>query len=157
MDHNRHQEQISQFIDNELAENDSPALFAHLSTCKECREFLQESMGLRTGILEKRLAFPTVVDENIRRRLSFLSRFGEHEGLAFFNRLRETRIRLSLLSAAAVILVLITGGTLYSIFTPSETKNAPETQIICLKTLPEIEVRAYYPAPGSSEKKGNRQ
>ena len=48
MDHTYFQEQISQFIDNELAEHDAPDLFAHLSACKVCREFLKESLQLRS-------------------------------------------------------------------------------------------------------------
>lgn len=48
MDHIHYQEQASQFIDTELRDQDAPSLFSHLSVCAECREFLKESLHLRS-------------------------------------------------------------------------------------------------------------
>jgi anti-sigma factor RsiW len=59
MDHLHYQEQISQLIDNELAENDSPKLFSHLSECTECREFLQETFQLRSKLTVSHPPVPT--------------------------------------------------------------------------------------------------
>lgn len=48
MDHIHYQEQASQFIDMELEDQDATSLFSHLSVCPECREFLKESLQLRS-------------------------------------------------------------------------------------------------------------
>ena len=50
MTHNDYQEQVSQLIDGELAAADQPSLFAHLSECAECRNFLNSTLALRSQL-----------------------------------------------------------------------------------------------------------
>lgn len=50
-----YQEQVSQYIDRELADDESQALFEHLSTCSECRSFLRSTLELRSKIHDEML------------------------------------------------------------------------------------------------------
>ncbi|HEY4612386.1 MAG TPA: zf-HC2 domain-containing protein [Bacteroidota bacterium] len=48
--HDTYQEHISQLIDGELSSQDQPSLFAHLSECAECRNFLNSALTLRSNL-----------------------------------------------------------------------------------------------------------
>ena len=50
-----YQEQVSQYIDGELDDKESGALFKHLSTCGECRSFLRSALELRSKIHDEML------------------------------------------------------------------------------------------------------
>ena len=47
MNHENIQQQISQFMDNELPKERQRELFIHLAECEECREFFVESKKIR--------------------------------------------------------------------------------------------------------------
>lgn len=50
MTHDHYQQLTSQFIDDELGPEAEQELFAHLSSCSECREFLKASWRLQVDI-----------------------------------------------------------------------------------------------------------
>jgi len=50
-----YQEQVSQYIDGELGDEDSGILFKHLSLCAECRSFLRSTLELRSKIHDEML------------------------------------------------------------------------------------------------------
>lgn len=70
MTHDQFQEQISRLLDNDLREEESTPLFAHLSSCRECREFLQSCLRLRSGLAADSLPVPASADGKLRQRFS---------------------------------------------------------------------------------------
>ena len=67
--HDHFQELVSQLIDAEIDGSESEALFAHLSQCLECREFLNVAMKLRTGLVSSRVNTPDSVSRRFRERV----------------------------------------------------------------------------------------
>ncbi len=49
---NEYQEQISAYIDNELADAETVKLFRHLGECAECRSMMHSMMQLRSALFE---------------------------------------------------------------------------------------------------------
>ncbi|MEW5797936.1 MAG: zf-HC2 domain-containing protein [Bacteroidota bacterium] len=49
---NEYQEQISAYIDNELADAETSKLFYHLGECAECRGTMQSMLQLRSALFE---------------------------------------------------------------------------------------------------------
>ncbi len=140
MNHLQYQEQISQLVDNELAEGKSRALFAHLSTCKECRQFLQDGMRLRTGLMTRTLEVPSRVDRNLRQNLAAEMTAAKPTKLVFVRRFRETRIPLSFATAA---LILMMAGTyaLSSFLIRSEAiSEPPQERDVYIHMLPAVDV-----------------
>lgn len=70
MTHDQFQEQISRLLDNDLHEEESISLFTHLLTCHECREFMQSSLKLRSGLAASSLNVPASVDMRLHQRFS---------------------------------------------------------------------------------------
>ena len=66
MTHDDYQEQISQLIDGELGEQSEPALFAHLSTCGDCRSFLNSALTLRSKLATISSPIPQGLDDQMR-------------------------------------------------------------------------------------------
>lgn len=56
MNHENIQQQISQFMDNELPKEQHREMFMHLAECEECREFFVESKKIHDAV-------HTLVDE----------------------------------------------------------------------------------------------
>jgi len=53
---NEYQQQISQYIDNQLEDSDTSELFRHLGDCEECRDFLKSILKLRSAIFARCVA-----------------------------------------------------------------------------------------------------
>jgi anti-sigma factor RsiW len=68
MTHDQYQEQISRLIDHDLREEDSSQLFTHMASCRECREFLNSSLRLRSGLAANSLATPSNLDRTMQQR-----------------------------------------------------------------------------------------
>jgi hypothetical protein len=47
MNHEYHQQLVSEFVDREIRAEDEQELFHHLSSCAECREFLKAACRLQ--------------------------------------------------------------------------------------------------------------
>ena len=50
MNHQNIQEQISQFMDNELPKEQHREMYMHLAECEECREFFAETMRIHDAV-----------------------------------------------------------------------------------------------------------
>ena len=142
-----YQEQVSQLIDNELEEQESPAMFAHLSTCAECRGFLHTSLRLRSGLQEHGpLLAPTHVDEKVlgtapsKRRLV-------PDRLAIPSVLWKRRVSLPVPVAAAVIVLLMLGSIALSSLWFRGPEPQFQAQTVYVTTLPTVEVQGYYSQP----------
>ena len=71
MDCNEYQEQISQFLDRELPADATPGMFAHLSVCTRCREFMQATLSVRSALAsEPDIPLPEELDERFAARFS---------------------------------------------------------------------------------------
>lgn len=67
MNCNAIQEGISALIDNELRDDESKPVFAHLSECHACRGFLRTAMHLRSTLSSAAaLAVPATRDERVQ-------------------------------------------------------------------------------------------
>ena len=113
MDHNQYQEQISQLVDNELSGRRSPKLFAHLSTCGECRQFLQKSLQLRSRIV----ATPPPELSAKLRHSTWNSRVSH--GLRITSIIvptssRAAQLQMQLPAFVLMLFMLIVGGLLFS-------------------------------------------
>jgi hypothetical protein len=138
MDHINYQEQISQFIDNELPEKDSPAFFAHLSMCEKCREFLQEALRLRSQLQTKSLTVPLQFDQSIRKNLLRRSKT-DLENQSFLKHIWGRRLTLSYPVVATALIIGITLGVLA---TDNVINTQPTPSVVYISTIPECEVVA---------------
>lgn len=105
MTHEKYQEQISQFIDGELEERLQSALFAHLSTCDECRRFLNATLALRSNLATgSSISLPQGFDQRVATTLLGVP------PLQLLNA-RPAAFRLAL--AASIAFLLLMGGLLF--------------------------------------------
>ncbi len=96
-----YQRNFSKLMDNELGEEECASLFTHMGACSTCREFFRTSMLIQSEFDELRVPEPGGL-------LGFkYSRRDETEKvnrvLSFVRALRDTRIPLSLATAAIVV------------------------------------------------------
>ena len=64
MEHNTAQEQISQFLDDELPKEELQPMFMHLGECDECRGFFVRSNSIRDTAKQMRyMPFPDQIDQ----------------------------------------------------------------------------------------------
>jgi hypothetical protein len=108
------QENASRFMDGLLDASDQAALFAHLSTCPDCRSFLSSSVRVREVVRKDAIALPPGIDEAFFEQL--LSR---HATGADSRRRPETFWRrdvlLSVPLAAAALLLVVLASVLFSL------------------------------------------
>lgn len=108
------QENASRFMDGLLDASDQAALFAHLSTCPDCRSFLSASVRVREVVRNDAVALPPGIDEAFFEQL--LSR---HATGADSRRRPETFWRrdvlLSVPLAAAALLLVVLASVLFSL------------------------------------------
>ncbi len=103
MTHDEYQEQISQFIDGELGEQFQPGLFAHLSTCAECRRFLNSTLALRSKLATLLDPIPAGLDLRMQNTFATTPVYGLNAQPAAF--------RLAL--AASIAFILLMGSLLF--------------------------------------------
>jgi anti-sigma factor RsiW len=70
---NEYQQQISQYIDNQLEDSDTSELFRHLGDCEECRDFLKSILKLRSAILQDVLRQPSISGKRTRAKVGKFS------------------------------------------------------------------------------------
>jgi len=141
-----YQEQVSQLVDNELGERESPALFAHLSTCNECKGFLQSTLRLRAGLYEDAtLLAPNQLDEKVLSTAPARKR-SESDRPATRRILWKRRVSMPL-PAAVLMMVLVMAliAATSSLWFPALYPQ-PEThaQTVYVTTFPAVEVDGYY-------------
>jgi anti-sigma factor RsiW len=146
------EEQISQLVDGELSKSESHSLFAHLSSCEHCGEFLRELLRLRENIQKAEVPEET---DNLAARLAqlvepkpFVLMKERAQSLPFWRR------RLSLTAPWAVVtsLVLIALSSVASVIWFREVTKPPEERVVYIMALPEVEVRGE-PLQGKSNGK----
>jgi len=152
------QENASRFMDGKLEAGDQARLFAHLSSCTDCRSFLASSVRVREVIRKDPATLPAGIDEELFERLSghhVLRAVGQNRPQPFWRR----EVMLSFPLAAAALLLVVLASMLFSIlFMRSGTGgNALEAvlgkgraagyqTVVVVYQLPEEQVVAMPPA-----------
>lgn len=103
MTHDDVQEQISQLIDGELGTETQPALFEHLSSCAECRSFLNSTLALRSKLAT--MSEPIPVGFDLRMQNTFAS--------TPIYRLKAQPAAVRLAFAASIAFILLVGSLLF--------------------------------------------
>jgi anti-sigma factor RsiW len=113
------QEDASSFMDGMLGASGQAALFAHLSTCTDCRSMLSTSVRVREVLRKDSTMFPEGLDEAVFERMAEYRahktrdlRPGDDQRTRKFFWRREIHLPLPL--AAAALLLLILGSMLFS-------------------------------------------
>ncbi len=139
MEQGHQEERISQFIDNELAQEETTAMFAHLGGCSECQSFLLEALQLRSHLQASRNIMIAPVDWLRPYMLSSPLRGAkaEKKNIPWYVMGHSTHTNYSLVTIAATIAIAVglffTTRLLYSPSVPS---------VIYVSTTPECEVIA---------------
>jgi len=110
MSHEQIQEQVSRLVDNALREDESAALFAHLAECGACRQFLQLSIQIRSGLAQDLPVPSTAVDAKLRRQFSGATVQSSHIGQSLWRQRVGVRVPVLMLLlcfvAAGAVLAL---------------------------------------------------
>ncbi len=115
MTHDENQELVSQYIDEELGEEDGEALFRHLGECVQCRDFLRSSLVLRKQILKTKESAPSTLRPEAAERVK---QTVERDLLVLA---WQRKVRLPV--AASVAFILLLGGILFSSGSLQEQSN----------------------------------
>jgi anti-sigma factor RsiW len=112
MNHEPYQQRISLYVDNALNDKDTAKLFAHLSRCADCREFMKLTGGVHAHIAEEELAaVPLSLD---RRVLASAAASDRSERRPWYAPMWFTRISIPLPAAASILFLIVVGSLLFS-------------------------------------------
>ena len=126
MNHKPFQERISLYVDNALEDKESAKLFAHLSRCDDCREFMRMTLRVQTHIAEEELAeVPVSLDRRVLSDVPMKST--EARRRTWFAPVWFTRISIPLPAAASILFLIIVGSLLFSPILTQEPQ--PRTEI----------------------------
>lgn len=116
---------LSAYVDGELKEEETPAMFGHLGGCADCREALRGFLALRRAFQREAAATGTTPhrplpapDRPARAGVSLLRR----------------RVSVPVLVLTALAAAVLIGGIL--VF----GRGAPEREVIYISTLPTVNV-----------------
>jgi anti-sigma factor RsiW len=142
-----YQEQVSALIDNELVDQESELLFAHLSECAACRATLRSELELRANLKED---VPPLAPKELDEKV--LSTMSKAEGQSKSRRVMRRAIwqrNVSMpwpLAAAIAGLFLIGGLAVTSVWSPfNKPPVEPQVRIVYITALPTVEVHGYFP------------
>jgi len=108
------QENASRFMDGQLEASDQARLFAHLSSCSDCRSFLASSVRTREVLRKDPVRVPDGIDDQLFELLSgrqALRSDIQQRQRSFW--LRE--VHLSYPLAAAAMLLVVLASVLFSL------------------------------------------
>jgi len=133
-----YEEQISALIDHELKDEETGMLFAHLSTCRTCRNSLQSVLDLRSDLGEQVPPMaPKELDEKVLHSETRPKLYdGDRKPMTLL--VWKRRISMPVPIAAAITIVLIAGGVALS-------SLMSKTQTVYITAFPAVEVRGYMP------------
>jgi anti-sigma factor RsiW len=130
--------QISAMIDHELKDEETGFLFAHLSTCRNCRQSLQSVLDLRSDLGEEVSPMaPKELDEKVLTALPS-AKHQAADRKPIHGHIWKRSISVPMPVAATIAAILVAGTIVLS----SLWMN-PQT--IYVTTLPAVEVRGNFP------------
>ena len=113
MEHTQHQERISLYIDNALADKESMKLFAHLAGCDECREFMKIAMRIHTYLMDEDLGdVPLSLDRRVLGGI--VKENAQVKRRGWYTPVWFTRVSIPLPAAASILFLIIVGSLLVS-------------------------------------------
>jgi anti-sigma factor RsiW len=126
---------LSAYIDGELPEEAAAGMFAHLSTCTACREFLTDVLRVRAA-----LHLPSVLTPNLPVDRGHVPR-------GPLRRLVAQRLEIPFAAAAGIALVLLSISLLsLSLWLHAPPERPPQREVVYMLSLPPVEVHAVKPA-----------
>lgn len=134
------QEQVSRFIDDELSEQERGSMFGHLASCRDCQEFLSDSLRLRSGIGEEKEAMRTPVSTWDQAKAKIVS--STPSSISRLRWIPSRRVSLPLPIAAVLAFFLIVATAVIT-FSTIEVGEEPAPKEVILISLPMVEVQGY--------------
>jgi anti-sigma factor RsiW len=144
-----YEEQVSALIDNELADQESEQLFAHLGECAMCRATVRSTLELRANLKEDvPLLAPKELDARLLTALPS-RRQVEPDRVAIPGKIWQHTISMRIPVAMVATLVLILGSFILSSmwFESKQATSVRTIQTVYLTAVPTVEVRAYTMKP----------
>lgn len=124
-----YQEQASRFMDGSLDAAGQSALFAHLSSCADCRSFLALSVRAREVIQKDLVALPEGLEEELFEQLArrpVVRRLGHDPAAPFWR--REVHFAWPL--AAAAMLIVVLASVLFSVLFLRSNVGSPTLESV---------------------------
>ena len=118
-----YQKNFSKLMDNELGESECAALFTHMGTCSDCREFFRTSMQIASELDELRVPEPISLSGFTYGQPRIPAK--SHDFFSFIRTFRDTRIPLSF--ATAAIVITMAGTIAISSAWMKAPQNSPQT------------------------------
>ncbi len=156
--------QASLFIDGKLEAAEQALLFAHLSTCAECREFLESSVRIRQIARSEHVVVPASADEALFEAIAHRTGSGQRVHLIrrIGGMLKEHRFAVPIpVFATLLALAIGLGAALSALFMrPGETAGPMgvtvnghriaerQPSVVIIYALPEERVIGTLPASG---------
>jgi anti-sigma factor RsiW len=136
MNHERFQELVNLYIDEELDDAQSVELFAHLSTCDNCRNIMRSSLRVRTYFQQEELEeAPASLDARVyastRKKTATPVRRNP------FSPLWYTRILIPLPAAASIAILILIGSLLFSPLLFEKPKQFRGNEIEMISNMPQ--------------------
>ena len=134
----QYQEQISQFIDGELPPTAETDLFVHLGVCEQCRTFLKNALSLRNILaFTPQITVPASLDRRVLAQHFSTTKKTINQNFVW----HYTEAKYSFRTIGLAIILSALTGVLFSSFW--HTFYEPQQTIVCLTSLPEVEVNGY--------------
>jgi anti-sigma factor RsiW len=140
----QYEEQISAYIDHELDDAQTAALFEHLGVCSSCRTFLTITLQLRSTLSAHTTTVPATLDE----RIDSLGRVGPlrqrsamaHRAAAWWRH----RLAVPAPAFALLVLMLLGGAAAIIGLTQAHPPQIPSqtSSVVYIMSLSPIEVEA---------------
>jgi predicted anti-sigma-YlaC factor YlaD len=141
------QELISQFIDGELDSVNESNLFGHLGSCEVCRTFLKNTISLRNALAAPTpVAVPADLDERVLNSIAVVSKRQVSHTFLWL----RGKPQYSFRAIGLAVVLSITIGVFVS--SAWYHNHQPQSTIVCLTPLPEVEVNGYVVTASLSEK-----
>jgi hypothetical protein len=136
MIHERFQELVNLYIDEGLDDAQSVELFAHLSTCDNCRNIMRSSLRVRTYFQQEELEeVPASLDTRVYKSACIKTTTPVRRNL--FAPFWYTRILIPLPAAASIALLILIGSLLFSPLLFEKPKQVRGNEIEMISNMPQ--------------------
>ena len=135
MNHERFQELVNLYIDEGLDDAQSVELFAHLSTCDNCRNIMRSSLRVRTYFQQEELEeVPASLDARVYKSARMNTAAPVRRNL--LAPLWYTRILIPLPAAASIAILILIGSLLFSPLLFEKPKQLSDNEIEMFSKMP---------------------
>jgi hypothetical protein len=136
MNHERFQELVNLYIDEGLNDAQSMELFAHLSTCDNCRNIMRSSLRVRTFFQKEEMEeVPASLNARVYKSARMKTATPVRRNL--FAPLWDTRILIPLPAAASIAILILIGSLLFSPLLFERPKQLRGNEIEMISNMPQ--------------------